>query len=167
MSTRVYFSWIALLAGGCTTAAQSVCQDIGYCKTFTPDQEHSCEMSVKQLETEAASSGCSSQYSAYFNCADDRYECEGNVPTFNGCEAAREALDLCLSMARASNACGQLSEMVAACGGPPPDPTLPPSPCGAAEVCASRCYLDFVADVCFPQATQIAQAGQCAQQCPL
>jgi len=166
MHARIYLLLVPLISAGCSTHAQSVCQQIGYCRTYTTDQEHTCEADVKTLAAEAASSGCSPQYDAYFACADDRYDCQGNIPTFNGCEGARAALDDCLANGRAMNACGELANALAACGAPtPPDPLLPPSPCGSTEICCSRCYLDNVTDVCFPQPIQLSGAGQCAQQC--
>ncbi len=168
MKLKLAILLLALALAACSTHAESVCQDIGYCTTLTSDQEHACETEVKELAVEASASGCSSQYDAYFACADDRYSCQGNVPTFNGCEMAREKLDSCLALGRANNACGELSDRVAQCGGgTSPDPSMPPVPCGAAEVCSARCYLNNVPDVCFPQAIQIAHAAQCAQQCPL
>jgi hypothetical protein len=41
-----------------------------------------------------------------------------------------------------------------------------PAPCGTAEVCASRCYLDAVADVCRPQPVQLTNYTACAKACP-
>jgi hypothetical protein len=168
MPMRIHVLFITLIAAGCSTHAQSVCQDISYCRTLNTDQERACEMNAKQLAKEASSSGCSSQYDAYFACADDRYDCQGNVPTFTGCEMARADLDSCLAAGRADNACGALADSVNACGGgSPPDPSTPPAACTAADVCSARCYLDNVPDVCLPQPTQLTQAAQCSQQCPL
>ncbi len=168
MEIRATVLLLALVSAACGTHAASVCQDISYCTTQTSDQEHACEVQVKQLATEAAASGCSSQYDAYFACADDRYECKGNVATFDGCEAAHRGLDSCLAQARGSNACGQLANQLAECSTEgPPDPSAPPAPCDVAGVCAARCYLDSVPNVCLPQPLQLSQAFQCAQLCPL
>ena len=165
--------WIAIvfgaLAGACDSHADSVCHDIGYCRTLSDDQVQTCKTDAKQLATEARSSGCSAQYESYFACADDKYDCKGNVPTFSGCEAARTALDTCLAQARARNACGELESRLAQCPGNvtgTPDPSTPPAPCGAAEVCSARCYLDNVTDPCRPQPIQLAGAEQCAHRCP-
>lgn len=165
--------WIAIVcgafAGGCDTHADSVCQDIGYCRSQSDDQVQTCKSNAKQLAAEAGSSGCSAQYESYFACADDKYDCKGNVPTFTGCEMARTELDACLAEGRAQNACGELESSLAQCPGGgtgTPDPSTPPAPCGAAEVCSARCYLDNVTDPCRPQPVQLTGAGHCAQQCP-
>src|SRR5262249_9569340 len=166
MHPRIYLLLVPLISAGCSTHAQSVCQQIGYCRTYTTDQERTCEADVKALAAEASSSGCSPQYDTYFACADDHYDCQGNTPTFNGCDSARATLDDCLANGRALNACGELDNALAACGaGTPPDPFLPPAACGATEVCSARCYLDNVPDVCFPQPIQLSRATQCSQQC--
>lgn len=166
MRPRIHSLFVLLISAGCSTHADSVCHQIGYCRTFTIDQVNTCKADVKTLAAEASSSGCSPQYDAYFACADDHYDCQGNVPTFNGCEGARAALDDCLANGRAMNACGELANALAACGeATPADPSLPPAPCGATEVCSSRCYLDNVTDVCFPQPIQLSRASQCSQQC--
>jgi hypothetical protein len=168
MPMRTTMLLLAFASAACATHAESVCQDIGYCTTQSSDQVHSCELQVKQLALEASAAGCSSQYDAYFACADDRYDCKGNVPTFEGCESARAALDSCLAAGRANNACGELAARLAQCSGESsPDPSAPPGPCGAAEVCSSRCYLNSMPNVCLPQPTQLAQALQCVQSCPL
>ena len=165
--------WIAIvfgaLAGACDTHADSVCQDIGYCRSLSDDQVQTCKSDAKQLAAEARGSGCSAQYDSYFACADDKYDCKGNVPTFTGCEIARTALDECLANGRAHNACGELESRLAQCPGNvngTPDPSIPPAPCGAAEVCSARCYLDDVRDVCRPLPVQLTEAEQCAQRCP-
>lgn len=156
----------ALIAAGCSTHAQSVCEKISFCRTLSTDQEHTCEANVKNLAQEASTSQCSPQYDAYFSCADDRYDCEGNVPSFPGCENARAALDDCLSAARANNACGNLSRALAACGeASPPAASEPLLPCGAAEICSADCYLQNVTDVCSPHPIELSGALQCAKQC--
>ncbi len=167
MKHRIIVLLLALVCAGCATHADSVCQDISYCTTQTSDQERACELQAKQLAREAAPD-CSSQYNAYFACADDKYQCNGNVVSFPGCQSARDALDSCLNAKRASNACGELASKLGQCpGGTPSDPSVPPAPCGGAEVCSSRCYLDNVPDVCRPLPSELAHAIQCAQVCPL
>jgi hypothetical protein len=168
METRTVTVLLAISSLGCATHADSVCEDIGNCTTESSDQIQACQKQAKQLAAEASSSGCSSQFERYFSCADDHYECKGNVPTFLGCESARDALDTCLAQARANNSCGALSMLLALCPGElPPASSAPPAPCSAAEVCSSRCYLSSVADVCRPEPLQLTQAGRCAQLCPL
>jgi hypothetical protein len=168
MKHRIIVLLLALVCVGCATHADSVCQSISYCTTQTADQEHACEMQVKRLAREAAPE-CSSKYEAYFACADDKYQCNGNVASFPGCQPARDALDSCMNAKRASNACGELASKLAQCpgAGTPSDPSVPPAPCGGAEVCSSRCYLDNVPDVCRPMPSEISRAIQCAQVCPL
>jgi hypothetical protein len=174
MKLRILVPLFVLACAGCATNADSVCQDISYCTTQSSEQEHACEAQAKQLAREAAASGCSSQYNAYFACAADKYQCNGNVVSFPGCESARTALDSCLNAQRASNACGELASRLDQCPDAPlidPAPSDPsattPAPCGGAEVCSSRCYLDNVTNVCRPQPNELARAVQCAQQCPL
>jgi hypothetical protein len=172
MKLRMIILFLLLASAGCATHAESVCEHIANCTTQSLEQLHTCQVQVKQLAAEASASGCSSQYESYFACADDRYECRGNIPTFDGCERSRSALDSCLEGARANNSCGQLASKLARCPSPsstdpsaPPDPA-PPAACGAAELCAARCYLDNVTDVCLPQPGQLAQAFRCGQLCP-
>jgi hypothetical protein len=163
MDRRLFLAMLALTA--CGTHADSVCQDIGYCRSESDDQITACQSEAKDLIEEARGSGCSAQVDAYFACAEERYECKGNVPTFSGCEAARAELDACLAQGRAQNACGELEVRLAAC--PAAAGTPIPAPCGAAEVCTSRCYLDSVANPCAPQPLELTQNAQCGQQCPL
>lgn len=162
------FIVIAVLLGqACSTDADSLCQDIGYCTTRSDDQVKACQDQAKQLGVEATSSGCAAQSGAYFSCAANRYECRGSTPTFDGCEAARIAFDGCLAQGRAHNACGALATRLLACPSPAqPDRSGPPAPCGASEECGSRCYLDNVVDVCKPQPAEIAQAQVCGRDCP-
>jgi hypothetical protein len=168
MKMRTVILLAAIACSACASHAESVCENIGNCTTQSSDQIQACQKQVKQLAKEAAASGCSSQYEGYFSCADERFACKGNVPTFLGCESARASLDSCLEGARASTSCGQLSAKLSLCPGdlPAPAPSMPPSPCGEAEVCSSRCYLDFVSEVCRPEPLQLSQAAKCAQQCP-
>ncbi len=118
MKPRIIVLLFVLAAVGCATKADNVCQDISYCTTQSSDQEHACEAQAKQLAREAAASDCSSQYNAYFDCAADKYQCNGNVVSFPGCESARDDLDSCLNAQRANNACGELASKLDQC----PDP---------------------------------------------
>ena len=156
--------WIAIVSGAvacaCDTHADSVCQDIGYCRSLSDDQVQTCRTDAKQLATEAGGSGCSAQYDSYFACADDKYECNGNVPTFTGCEVARTALDTCLAQARAHNACGELEFRLAQCPGNvtgTPDPSTPPAPCGAGGVLST--VLPRQRDGCVPAAAGAVDRG--------
>jgi len=159
-------AFIVLAAAACSSHSDSVCNDIGYCRSLSDQQIGACQKEAKSLAREAKDSGCSLQFDAYFSCADDRYQCRGNTPVFPGCETARSALDDCLGQARSPNACGQLARLFAQCPGGTPEPSLLPTPCGAAELCAVRCYLDAVPDVCRPKPTELVDASRCAQTCP-
>lgn len=159
------FSLFLLFAIACGTHAESVCEDVGLCRAQTDDQITACQNEAKSLELEARASDCGGPFDEYFSCADDHYLCTGNVPSFAGCELTRGLLDSCLSGARAQNSCGALAVRLAACPGKPPaNPT--PAPCGATELCTSRCYLDDVADVCLPQPLELSEFAHCVQQCP-
>jgi hypothetical protein len=155
------------LASACATAPEKVCQDVGYCTTQSDAQVQACKDQAKQLGDESSASGCSSQYNAYFSCAEGAYTCTGNVPTFPGCDTDRAALDTCLEQGRAKNSCGTLETALTACPttSTPPPPILP-VPCSAAEVCASSCYLAAVSDVCRPQPMELTEYTACSQQCP-
>jgi hypothetical protein len=145
------------------TPADSVCEDLSFCGGQTTDQLNACQKLAKSLRAEAATSKCSAQYDAYFSCAESAYDCQGNKALFPGCEAARAALDACLAQGRAGNACGQLEEKLAACPGRVA-PVLP-APCGAAEDCEARCYLDRVADACAPSRVELSAYASCTSQC--
>ena len=168
MQMRTRLLALAITLTACATDPDSVCQDIGYCRTLSDDQVQTCQSQAKELLREAWASGCSGQYAAYFSCASSQYDCRGNVPSFAGCEAARAALDSCLAMGRSHNACGELATRLAACpaGTGGADPSAPPSPCGASEVCAASCYLRSVKDVCRPEPAEITDAARCAGACP-
>ncbi len=152
----------------CSSASDSLCDDIGDCRTLSSDQVASCQREARALSAEAGASACGTQAAAWFACAGGRYECRGNVPTYSGCDPARSALDSCLARARATNSCGALASGLAACPGATStsDPAAPPPPCGAAEVCASRCYLDSVGNLCAPTPLQLSLAAQCTATCP-
>jgi len=156
----------ALALAACGTHADNVCEDVGLCRSQSDDQIAACQNEGKSLGIEARASGCGAQLDGYFSCADDRYACTGNVPAFPGCDSARAALDACLSGARDQNSCGKLDARLAACPttSPPPDPV--PAPCGATELCSSRCFLDDVADVCRPLSLELVNFSHCVQQCP-
>jgi len=167
MRTRILLM-LCLAGSACATSYDSVCYDIAYCTTLSNDEEQACEAQSGALKREAASSGCSGQFDAYFACAADHYQCNGNLASFPGCEGKFDALNACLAQGRANNACGELASRLAQCPGYiPPDPSVPLAPCGAAEVCSSRCYLGSVPDVCHPQPAEITDATRCSQTCPI
>lgn len=157
---------ICVLAAACGTHADQVCEDIGLCSSQSDDQIAACQKEGKQLGVEARASGCGSQFDGYFSCADSRYVCNGNVPSFSGCESTRASLDSCLAAARDKNSCGQLDARLSACPTTSPAPNPVPGPCSTTELCSSRCFLDDVADVCRPQSIELVNFSHCVQQCP-
>lgn len=162
-----FFATFLLVCAACGTGSDSVCDDIGYCRAESDDQVTLCQTEAKELRAEAALSGCAKQTDDYYACAAERYQCNGNLPSFAGCETVRSALDLCLSAGRAGNACGQLAAALRRCpNAPAPDPSIPPAPCGASELCAAHCYSINVADACAPTLLALSHSAQCARACP-
>ena len=160
-------SLLLLACASCASPADSVCTNIGYCKSQSDDQIKACEAQQKQVAVEADASGCGTQYAQYFSCADSVYDCHGNQPVFPGCDASRAALDACLAQGRAHNACGALASKLAQCpGATAPDPSVPPTPCGALEVCSATCYLADVSLPCAPTSSELAGVAQCQRLCP-
>jgi hypothetical protein len=156
----------ALLLAGCGTTSDSVCEDVGLCRGQTDDQISACQTEAKSVVVESRASGCGLQADVFYGCADARYLCTGDTPSFPGCDPSRAAIDACLEKARAQNACGQLDARLSACVGTRTPSAPAPAPCGITELCASRCFLDDVADVCRPQATELVSFSHCVQQCP-
>lgn len=157
---------ICVLAAACGTHSDQVCEDIGLCRGQSDDQIAACQSEGKQLGIEARASSCGPDFDSYFACADASYACAGNVPSFSGCSSLRGSLDACLAAARDKNSCGQLDAKLAACPSATPSPDPVPGPCGATELCSSRCFLDDVADVCRPQSIELVNFSHCVQQCP-
>jgi hypothetical protein len=160
---RLAFALFASLAAGCGSHADTVCDDIGYCRGLSSDQVKACQANGKALAAEARSSQCGPFYDAYFNCLDSNYDCQGDTPTFTGCADARQAFADCLANGRAQNACGKLDEALTHCA-PPPGDTVP-APCGGADVCAASCYLSAVSDPCNPTRGELRNFTSCAASC--
>jgi hypothetical protein len=156
----------ALLLAGCGTHANAVCEDIGLCRGQTDDQITACQTEAKSVLVESRAAGCGALADAFYSCADAHYACKGDTPSFTGCEGTRAAIDACLEKARANNSCGQLVARLVACPGAPPPGAPAPAACGLTELCASRCFLDNVADVCRPQSAELVRFAHCVQQCP-
>lgn len=162
---KIFFSALLLTTLACGTAADQVCEDVGLCRGQTDDQITACQQEAKALTVEARASGCGTQLEGYFGCADSRYACAGNVPSFPGCDALRAILDQCLASTRAGNSCGILDGKLAAC--PSGSATgFAPAPCSTIELCTSRCFLDSVSQVCRPQPVELVDFAHCVQQCP-
>jgi hypothetical protein len=158
---------LATLPVACGPNANTVCEDVGYCTTESDTQVLKCKDEVKDLARESVASNCGGEYDAYFSCAADRYQCTGNVASFPGCDSYRTALVDCLAGGSANNACGELAQKLTACSPTTPPPHDVPQPCVDTGVCASRCYLDSVANVCSPQPPELADFTRCARSCPL
>jgi hypothetical protein len=153
---------------------ESVCQAIGFCITASSDDIAACDRETAVLHDAANASGCAALFDSFYACADERYDCEGNVPSFPGCEAARSLLRACLARDAAQNACGAIDAALAACAtagagapraGDATTATALPPPCVGGSVCVARCYLDRVPDVCRPMPAQLSAALTCAQRC--
>lgn len=146
-----------------SSAADDVCDDIAFCRALGDTDQRACKVSAKKLLAEAQASGCGAQLDAFFACEAGAYRCDGNTPSFPGCDAPRATALSCLDAARARNACGALDTALAACGAPlSPGPV--PSPC---STCTAQCYLDAVRNVCTPVSADLAAFEQCARDCPL
>jgi len=163
---RAALAIAALGLAACSTHADNVCEDIGLCRSQSDDQIAACQAEAKTLTVEARASGCGTAVDLYFSCADAKYTCTRNVPSFPGCGGTHDSLDACLTAARDKNSCGVLAARLAACPSGSPAPSPVPAPCGASELCSSRCFLDDVADVCRPQAAELVRFAHCVQQCP-
>jgi hypothetical protein len=171
------FSQPALVA--CDSNADSVCDDIGNCsQNGDDDWITSCQAQAKTLSEEAQASGCGAAYDRYFSCAVDAYDCQGNKSMFAGCESQLALLESCLERGQAGNACGELHTRTRACaaadGGAGSDAGTSLEagagnaliePCAMASVCAARCYLDNVPNVCSPVPAELTSFAGCAQQC--
>jgi hypothetical protein len=156
----------ALSIAACDSHAANVCADIGYCTAQSDDQVEQCKAQAKDLAAEARAGNCAAQYDAYFDCANDHYQCNGDTPAFPGCDPARVALNACFDVARASNACGELAARLAKCAAANSSPAVPTA-CAALGVCAAQCWLDSVADVCAPTPAELSAEARCAATCPL
>jgi hypothetical protein len=163
----------ATLAAGCDSDADRVCSDVTNCSHGgSDDYLTACRVQNADLSHEATRSACSAEFDAYFACADDHFECQGNKSIFPGCEAKLSALDGCLAAGRANNACGELETELAACPGETPDAGADGNdggssiePCTAEGVCSARCYLDALANVCAPSPAELARFADCASHC--
>ena len=163
---------LAALAG-CSSHAETVCEDIGDCSQGGDNVWiTTCQTNAKLLATEAAGAGCGPDYDAYYACADAAYTCTGATATFPGCEDRLAALDACLAAATAGTSCVRLVTDEATCGSPGPDAgaTSPdagvPAACTAARDCIAACYLGSVANVCAPGVTELEAAQACGATCP-
>ncbi len=168
---RWFFTLVAgvMLLTGCDSDADSVCMDITNCSHAGSDDYFSaCRAQNADLSHEATRSSCSAEFDAYFSCANEQFECQGNKSLFPGCDQKLSALDACLATGRADNACGELTTKLAACPSGTPAPSnadTPLGPCSAEGVCSARCYLDSLADVCTPTPTELARFSDCASHC--
>ena len=160
--SRLALAALAAGVAGCSSHAETVCQDIGDCSQGGDSVWiASCQAEAKSLSAEANEAGCGSAYDAYYACADDSYTCQGATALFPGCDGKLAALDTCLALASATAACGG----VGADGGAGPDAGVPPT-CTAARDCLAACYLKSVANVCAPDVAELDAANACNASCP-
>jgi len=161
----------AVLAG-CSSHAETVCQDIGDCSQGGDSVWiAACQGEAKSLAAEANDVGCGSKYDAYYACADASYVCQGATALFPGCDDALAALDACLAAATAGTSCVALASAETACGGggtdggPTPD-AGPVAACTASRDCLASCYLRAVANTCAPSLQELETAQACGATCP-
>ena len=180
----------ALVAAACSSHADSLCEEIGDCSQGgDSDWIEACQSQAQDLAKEAATAGCGGAYDSYVRCADDAYVCRGNVAEFaSQCANVRQRLDACLTAAHANDTCGALAARLARCSSPPDtgdasadggggdaaaaegdtragDGGAPPDDCTAHGMCAARCYLDAVVDVCAPRPSELATVDDCSRRC--
>ena len=167
MSRSRSLALLAAAAAACSSAADSLCQSVGECRAQSEEEVRACREQAKELSREADQSGCGALLAAYFSCADDRFDCAGDEPTFAGCGTSRASAEACLSAASSSNACGELDARLSGCGPRSGASGLLPPTCSDAGVCAARCWLDAVTDPCAPLPDELAAAARCAGTCPL
>src|SRR5438270_248073 len=95
-----------VLAGGCTDPAADVCEAVGDCSQAGSNEWiERCDSEAELLKRECQAVGCGAQYDAYFECAESKYVCNGNVASFTGCENARAQLDAKLAKADGGTGC--------------------------------------------------------------
>jgi len=151
----------AVLAG-CSSHAETVCQDIGDCSQGGDSVWiAACQGEAKSLAAEANDVGCGSKYDAYYACADASYVCQGATALFPGCDDALAALDACLAAATAGTSCGGGGTD----GGPTPD-AGPVAACTASRDCLASCYLRAVANTCAPSLQELETSQACGATCP-
>jgi hypothetical protein len=154
-----------LAAAGCGTHADAVCEAVADCSwAGSSDWLERCQSEADLLEHESRAVGCFTQYDAYFTCADQRYDCTGNVASFPGCDDLRALLDGCLAQATADTGCAQLQRALKACPGV--GAGVVPASCSATRSCEAHCLLASEQSVCTPQAPELLVATDCAKSCP-
>ena len=157
----------------CGSNQDEVCEDVGACSQGgSSDWIAGCKDEAKSLHDEATSNGCGSAFDNYYGCAESNFTCKGITATFPGCDAQREALDLCFSLAQAKTSCAELSMKTSTCAATGPDDggaeagtDLPPS-CTATRDCLARCYLDHVNNPCAPAVNELEEVSSCSSSCP-
>jgi hypothetical protein len=143
-----------------------VCTDIAFCEGHNDAFIQACRDQAADLRTQAQMSGCAQLFDSYYECANDHYDCRGDVPVFPSCDDALARLKSCLAAGAAHNACGQLDQQLAACPGAVSDGNVPP-PCIGGSVCVAQCYLTSIMNVCAPRSDELTAFTQCAQMCRL
>jgi hypothetical protein len=148
------------------TNADNVCLNIGLCEDQSDPTIDECKAQAESLYEESLDAGCGDAYTTYFGCANSAYTCNGNTPTFPGCQSDLDSLNGCLESAQASTSCGTLARALAACPGADAGGSGPiPSPCTANGVCNASCYLQEVPNVCAPLPAQLSAYQACSAVC--
>ncbi|HEV8550529.1 MAG TPA: hypothetical protein VGQ57_15900 [Polyangiaceae bacterium] len=175
---------LAILAAAvlvsCDSDSDTVCTDAGNCSHGGSDSWITeCRAQNDELDDEADAVGCSSEFDAYWSCAEDKFVCHGNQTSFPGCEAKAAAYSACLSTRASGTACAELTQKLTLCGASgaeagagsssadsDPASGIPDvTPCTASGNCSSRCYLDHVPDLCAPRPADLAAFADCAEHC--
>lgn len=144
-----------LLLAGCNTTIEDVCENVADCSHGGDiDFTQQCQASNGGLETEARNVGCGDQFKAYYDCANEKFTCTGNVSTFPGCD--RIPLDTCIAAARTGTAC---TELASRCG------SADAGACDASRSCAAGCYLRVVKNACAPTAEELDGVAVCTAAC--
>lgn len=162
----------ALLAIGCDSAADTVCESVADCERGG-DSEWltACQDEAKTLAKEASSLGCTSQFDDYYSCANDKFRCDGATAKFPTCEDERAALDDCFAQAQGKTACSELAATTSACSSSSPgaggaESETPAPACTPTRDCDARCYLDNVSSACAPNAAELSTVSNCSAACP-
>ena len=157
----------ALLVAACSSDSDKTCQNVGNCSHGgSDDWVTHCQQHNDALGDEAQAIGCRTAFEAYFECADDHFECTGNQSSFPGCEAKLETYSNCLAAHEAGTACAALERETQACDtADAGDDDEGPTPCTASGDCSAHCYLDALANVCAPTPAELAAFADCASHC--
>jgi hypothetical protein len=170
-----WFAGVALAAfvlAGCDSDADRACTHVGNCSHGgSDDWITACQDQNDELTDEAQVVGCRHELDAYFECASDNFRCEGNQSSFPPCTPRLDAYSACLAAHASGTACFELESALAKCDGASPPSTEDGDvngvvePCTASGDCSAHCYLENLANVCAPEANELAAFANCASHC--